>query len=118
MLTDVAIAKKFVEKHKRALKSDIEFTLTFAEYKRLMSRKTCAYTGIKFPEFGGEWDADEKWRSITVDRIDNKKGYIPGNVAAVCNGINSLKSQWEDPCNPVSMKVIIRMMKRIDSYMK
>lgn len=34
---------------------------------------------------------------ITIDRIDNTKGYVKGNVMAISNRANNLKSIFENP---------------------
>jgi hypothetical protein len=48
----------------------------------------CAITGLLM---------DYKWNlltSISVDRIDSKVGYVPGNVHLVCKGINIMKGAY------------------------
>jgi hypothetical protein len=34
--------------------------------------------------------------SLSVDRIDNSKGYIPGNVRLVCVAINAFRGTMND----------------------
>ena len=112
-ISDVELARKFVKKHDRALKAGIEFSLTFGEYKRITKRKMCAYSGIPFSPINFDKGWKYPWRGLTLDRIDNKKGYISGNVVPVCHGINQLKSQWEDPNLTLTEEITIKVIKKI-----
>ena len=113
MMDEVRLAKMYVTKAERAEKKGIEFTLSFAQYKRLMTRKTCAYSGLRFSELNEKRAWKIEWLGLTLDRIDNLKGYVPGNVVPVCNGINQIKSQWENPCIPIDEKMTIRIIAKI-----
>lgn len=56
-------------------------------YLALLYRCThCFYTGEKFT----------KGNNLTLERIDNDKGYIVGNVIPVCNDANAKKSNFDD----------------------
>jgi hypothetical protein len=46
----------------------------------------CALTGLPI-EFGGQGEAT----TASLDRIDSKKGYVPGNVQWVHKDVNELK---------------------------
>lgn len=50
----------------------------------------CKVTGITLKINKGR-----KYNSISVDRIDNTKGYIKGNIQIVCYGYNSMKSNHD-----------------------
>lgn len=52
----------------------------------------CALSGIKLTLATGKMSPT----SLSVDRIDNSKGYIPGNVRLVCVAINAFKSTMSD----------------------
>lgn len=73
--------------HKLAFdKRDIEFDLP-EWYIALLYRCThCFYTGTKFT----------RTNSLTLERIDNNKGYVIGNVIPVGKTINMLKSNFSD----------------------
>ena len=52
----------------------------------------CVYSGIEF-----DWDEfKNNPYQASIDRIDNDKGYIKGNVQIVCNSINQMKSNLTD----------------------
>jgi hypothetical protein len=113
MVDEVRIARMYVIKAERAKKKGIEFTLSFAQYKRLITRKICAYSGLRFSELDENCAWKSEWLGLTLDRIDNSKGYIPGNVVPVCNGINQIKSQWENPRIPIDEKMTIKIITKI-----
>jgi hypothetical protein len=57
----------------------------------------CALTGIEleFTRGGTYWGG--KWcnpNSCTIDRIDNSKGYIPGNIQLVAWKPNCMRNHW------------------------
>jgi len=113
MLDDLSLATMYVKKAKRAENKGIEFSLSFAQYKKLFVRKTCAYSGLVFSELDENRGWKNEWLGRTVDRIDNSKGYIPGNVVPVCNGVNQIKGQWENPLLPLDEKLTISIIKKI-----
>ena len=81
-MEDITVAKKLVMLNQSANKRGIEFGLSFATVKRLLSRKTCYYTGVPFTEANPR----------SIDRVDNDKGYVDGNVVACTVAVNQLKS--------------------------
>jgi len=81
---DLMVANKLHQlKHSATIRGK-EFNLTFAEVKRLVKRKTCHYTGLKFDPSINDYQ-------LTVDRVDSTKGYVSGNVVACLNVVNSMK---------------------------
>jgi hypothetical protein len=118
MNKDVELAKKYITKATRAEKANIDFELSFFEYKKLMNRKTCAYSGLVFSEVNEKNEWKHPWQGRTIDRIDNSKGYISGNVVAVCNGVNKLKSQWEDPNLIFDANLTLKIIKNAEKYLK
>lgn len=61
---DYKVCQKFISLHQRANSKDILFDLTFAFLKRLMTRKTCQYTGVRF---------DDGENRLSIERIDSEK---------------------------------------------
>lgn len=112
-MNDLQIAQKYISKAQRAKSSGIEFDLSFTTFKNMMRAKRCGYTGIELTEKR----PNKKIRTTdrTIDRIDNNLGYISGNVVAVCNSANQIKSIWEDPGNKLTPKLISKMLRRIET---
>lgn len=58
-----------------------EIELTEEQYEKLMSHPTCDYTGVLLTN-----------ETRSLERLDNSKGYIPGNILVVSKTANQLKS--------------------------
>ncbi len=87
---DVIISRKYLNLHQSAKKRGKDFNLTFSDVKKLLSRKTCYYTGMKLSREEGN-------SQLTIDRIEGDKGYIKGNVVACSHWANQIKnSLYED----------------------
>ena len=106
-MNDLRIARKFITKAANAGKAHIKFTLTFAQFKKLMMVKKCAYTGIVLTEPGSTHQIPT---DRTIDRIDNSKGYEVGNVLTACYAVNQLKSMFENPDNPLKIEHLKKMV--------
>jgi hypothetical protein len=81
---DLHIAHRLIHISESAAKRNLEFSLSFAKLKKLLKTKTCFFTGKKITY---EQGPDQ----LTIDRIDNSKGYIDTNVVACCKSFNSKK---------------------------
>lgn len=97
-------AKKYVQLYESALKRGKDFNLTFGDVKRLINRKTCAYTGVRF----GSNPSTKK----TVDRIDPKKGYVKDNVVIVTHEANQIKNKLFEchTTTSLSFQQVFKMM--------
>lgn len=78
----IALMGSYKQKRKNALDRGISFELTFAEYCRIMSRKTCAYTGVAF---------NDEFPS-SLDRIHPSIGYTKDNTLKVLLQANNAKN--------------------------
>jgi hypothetical protein len=67
---------------------DVEYLLNLFEEQKGF----CALSGIKMTWATGKTEPT----SISIDRIDNSKGYIPGNVRLICVVVNAFKSTQTD----------------------
>jgi len=83
-ITDLDVAKKMLNLKQSADSRNIKFDLSFLVLKNLMEQKKCFYTGRVFD---GKGDY-----ALSIDRIDNKIGYIDGNVVACTVEINRKKT--------------------------
>jgi hypothetical protein len=88
-ITDTEVAKKFMYIHKSAKDRKIDFDLKLTDVRSLLTTKTCFYTGVKFDE------GHDKPHSRTFDRVNNKLGYVTGNVVACTKEINQYKGNME-----------------------
>tara|TARA_R110000772_G_scaffold154491_2_gene265534 strand:- start:568 stop:927 length:360 start_codon:yes stop_codon:yes gene_type:complete len=102
-VSDQAIANKYLNKIKACKVSNTNFELSFYEFKRLVTATKCKYTGIKLT-----WQSskDQIPTDVTIDRVDNNKGYVTGNVVACCKGYNSFKGVLENPNNIISFSIL------------
>lgn len=55
----------------------------------------CAVSGIKMQTESGNRISKNPYRA-SLDRIDNRKGYIKGNVRFTTHWVNNAKSTWPD----------------------
>lgn len=92
MVDDIDVARKYVQLKQNSETRGLPFDLKLADVRRLLSRKCCYYTGVKLCDepvaTGGPVPPNKR----TVDRVDNTKGYIRGNVVACAHNANQLKS--------------------------
>jgi hypothetical protein len=86
-ISDLEVAKKMIKIYQSAVDRKMEFSLSFATVKKLLSYKTCFYTNREFVE-----DKENSPYARSFDRIDSSKGYIEGNVVACTVDINGKKS--------------------------
>lgn len=108
-MNELNMVHKYVNKCKFASDAGNEFELSFAEFKRLMNVKTCKYTKVILTtkRKGMPLLATDR----TLDRIDNRLGYISGNVVAASHFSNQLKGQLENPSNSFDFKHLSSMCK-------
>jgi hypothetical protein len=83
-VSDLEVAKKMLKIYQSAVDRKLEYNLSFETVKKLMSYKTCYYTGREFEQEGTY--------SMSFDRVDSNKGYIEGNVVSCTVDINGKKS--------------------------
>ncbi len=114
-MPDTDIALKYINKKQSAEARGLEFNLSFTSFKNLMKSKRCKYTGVKLtdPRTG---NGNLLQTDRTIDRIDSKKGYVKGNVVAVCNAANTFKSKFEGEDKVIGIEEatkILNLLKRI-----
>ena len=100
-ITDLIVCKKMLQLSQSAADRGIEFGLSYKTVKNLLKQNKCYYTGRKFDKNG------EYVRSI--DRVDNSRGYVDGNVVACTAKINMRK-------NDLSVAEITMFAEKINSF--
>lgn len=111
------VAKYYFNKHSACQQNGTEFSVTLPEVRRMLSSKFCAYTGMPLThQYVGA--KDTRYTDVTIDRIDNSKGYVKGNVKAVAHGINQLKSLTENTNNAVTINHIKKFGNTVQKLMK
>ena len=83
-LTDLEVAKKMLNIKQSADSRNLKFDLSFDTLRKLMEQKKCFYTSRPF-EPKGDY-------ALSIDRMDNKHGYVEGNVVACTVEINRKKT--------------------------
>lgn len=84
-ITKTAAETKLRHIHKSATRRGYTCTLSVANVRLLMAETHCIYTGKPF---------DNEANNMSFDRVDNTKGYEPGNVIPVTAHANHLKSNY------------------------
>jgi len=106
-MNEVELAHRYIRKAGYAKDKGHEFSLTFAQYKRLITTKRCRYTGIELTtETNNKGLKDPNF--CTLDRVDNSLGYITGNVVACCYAYNQFKGVIENPSNVIDFKTLCK----------
>jgi hypothetical protein len=75
--------------HHRAKAKGLPCTLDPKAVQAVIDSGECQMTGVPFNLDGGR-----TWDSPSLDRIDNSKGYVPGNVRVVLYCINVMANTW------------------------
>lgn len=97
---------------------NIEFKLSFVQVKNMLRAKQCQLTGIALTHTNAGKAAQDKCPTqrptdVTIDRIDNSKGYEKGNVCAVSHVANSVKNGFEMGYGKNAIKAVKMMAKKL-----
>lgn len=112
---DTFVARVYTNKVKHCKEQHIEFNLTLTQVKNMLRAKRCQYTGVELTHcIAGE---PQTLTDVTIDRIDNSKGYVTGNVIACSKAANSFKGVIENPSNAINMKQFLKMAKKLDKIL-
>lgn len=111
------LEERYHTKVERTKKRGIEFSLTLDDWfmmgKKLLGMGTCDYTNMPF-HMGTVAGYNPKYPS--VERIDDKKGYVRGNVCVVMRRANELKDCLVDKktaitiIEPLDREIVQAMM--------
>lgn len=90
-VTDEHVARKYLAILHKCNENNIPFDLSLTDVRKLLSRKTCAYTGVKIQPMLISPGEKQAWNSLTIDRIEPRLGYVKGNVVACSYRTNQKK---------------------------
>jgi hypothetical protein len=95
---------------KRAKNNGWEFDLTREYLVRLWNKQqgNCAVSGIPMQTESGTRESKNPYRA-SLDRINNKKGYVKGNVRFTTHWVNNAKSTWTENVFEDFVKNIAKM---------
>jgi hypothetical protein len=113
LMTDVRIAQKYVSKANNARERGIEFNLPFTSFKNMMRAKKCQYTDIVLTDTGNQCATDR-----TIDRIDSRKGYVKGNVIAICHAANQFKGMFEGGSFSITTSAAKKIIELVETFQK
>lgn len=96
-ISETQIGKKLQAKRRNAMQRGIEFTIDHKDLRALFQRNSghCDYTGLPFVD----------GRAATIERIDDKKGYVPGNLCLTCQQANQMKDTLLDKTHIKAFRV-------------
>lgn len=100
---DLYLTNKYHRLKNSAHKREVEFNLPLTSLKNMLKASKCHYTGKKIKIYHHLTSGDTiPLDALTIDRIDNKKGYVKGNVVACSEWANRLKNFFETDAVPLS----------------
>jgi hypothetical protein len=97
---------KYDCKKRRNLEFDLDLEYLVDLYNKQNGK--CALSGWNLEcETGGEWYGNKNPRVCSIDRKDNSKGYIKGNVHLTCSYVNNLRGpmplkEFRQMCRDIS----------------
>jgi len=109
----VLVAEKYIQLYKSAMKRNKEFNLDVRDVGILLRKKKCFYTDIHFESTPNN--------HRTIDRVDNTKGYVKGNVVAATHFANQYKNDmFERPSNEldVNIKHLYNIVSKVEEFTK
>ena len=91
---------------RRARLKGLEFSLTKEQIQeRVPTDGCCPVTRLEFERGDGKVGP----QSMTLDRIDPKLGYVPGNIAVISHLANTIKQDCTDP------KIFLRLAEYLET---
>jgi hypothetical protein len=95
--TVMGLSENISNSRKRAAKFNWDHDLTIPYLAKLWFKQKgrCALTGIMLEYERGDPQSKNPYRT-SVDRIDNNRGYVQGNVRLLTHWANNAKSTWPD----------------------
>jgi hypothetical protein len=93
----MCISNLLSDTKKRANKNSFDFDLTLKYLVELWvaQQGRCALTGKEFSLEPGSLQSKNPFK-ISIDRVDNNKGYVKSNIRFLTHWANNAKSTWTD----------------------
>lgn len=89
----VASKNKLFDKYKRGAKArNFCFELTLKQFE-LLTKQDCYYCGVEPRQVTKDKGSNGYYTYNGIDRVDNKDGYVLGNVVTCCEKCNRAKLQ-------------------------
>lgn len=95
--TVMGLSENISNSKKRAAKFNWDHNLTIPYLAKLWFKQKgrCAVTGLMLEYESGDQHSKNPCRT-SIDRIDNNRGYVEGNVRLLTHWANNAKSTWPD----------------------
>jgi hypothetical protein len=107
---EIAIRQAIHVAGRNAKTRNLEFSLTPEDILKIAARhgNVCAVSGLEFDLSGAKNNVRRPYFP-SIDRIDNAKGYVRGNVRVVCVAVNVAMNVWGES---VLRKIAESMVRR------
>jgi hypothetical protein len=90
---NVFLAKKYLSLKQSAANRGMDFNLTIEELGELLKDRKCYFSGVDLVCYEHSPGDDLPDNYLTIDRLDNNKGYVSGNVVCCSKSMNIIKGQ-------------------------
>lgn len=91
MPSDVSFANAYTNKASNAKSRNINFGLTFEDFKEVYSNKICSVSGNTLTHN----QSANGMERYSLERVDPNKGYVRGNVIPMAHDLNQAKSHLD-----------------------
>lgn len=117
------ILQCYVNRTMSAPTRGLEFNMSVNAFIRIKQQTHCAYSGIEFTEVSK--NGGYQPYAQTLERIDNTKGYVDGNVIPVCYLYNNVRKTYTSETIDKGIRQVesdIRdremLIEKLDAYLK
>lgn len=108
-MDELQLAKKYLSKIASSRSRGIHFNLTFPQFRSILKRKTCAYSGAILNKTNPAHD-----HYVTLERVDSRRPYEVGNCVAVSKKFNALKSVFEKSVTTDELEKFVKNIKKYE----
>jgi 5-methylcytosine-specific restriction endonuclease McrA len=91
-------------------KRNLKFSLS-KEYFTMLTQMNCAYCGSKPSNGRTVYEKKDPYLFSGIDRVDNSKGYVVGNVVACCKTCNIAKAS-------MTLEQFVEWIKRVHKWVE